>query len=60
LKAAIRTAANAPVVSCWLIPTAALPVALAEAEVLAAVAEPEADEEAELVGAAVLLFAAEV
>lgn len=61
LQAATKTAANAPVVSCWLNPTAALPVALAEAEVLAAVAEPEAEEEAELeVSAAVLLSAAEV
>lgn len=50
-------------VSCWLRPTAAFPVGLEEAELLAAVAEPDAEdeEEAELeVEEAELLCAAEV
>ena len=62
MKAAIRRAVNAPVASCWLEPTAALPLEEAPVAELLAVAEPVADEEeAELeVSAAEELSAAEV
>lgn len=46
LKKARRRAANAPVESCWTLATATLSVALAAAEVAAALAEPPAPDAA--------------
>ena len=48
MNAAINKAAKAPVVNCWDKPAAAFPECVAEAEELAPVAEPEAEEDGEL------------